>query len=154
MKGIFLIGGKLLYNFMLVSAIQQLESVIYIYIYIYTHPLRLEPPSPLPSLQKSSQSARLGSLCCYFLSWAYLHLPLLCPQLCSLLGSSVPFFWIPYICVNIWYLLFSFWLTSLYIRGSRFIQLNTTDSNSFLFHGWDIRTTISLSIHLSMDKGG
>ena len=29
------------------------------------------------------------------------------------IGPSVPFFWIPYICINIWYLFFSFWLTSL-----------------------------------------
>ena len=29
------------------------------------------------------------------------------------IGLSVPFFWIPYICINIWYLFFSFWLTSL-----------------------------------------
>ena len=31
------------------------------------------------------------------------------------------------------YLFFSFWLTSLYIRGSRFIYLTTTDSDLFLF---------------------
>ena len=31
---LFLIGGKLLYNFVLVSAVQQHESVILIYIYV------------------------------------------------------------------------------------------------------------------------
>ena len=41
----FLIGGKLLYNVVLVSAIQQCESVIIMYIFS----LPLEPPSP-PSL--------------------------------------------------------------------------------------------------------
>ena len=28
-------------------------------------------------------------------------------------GSSVPLFWTPHICVHIWYLFFSFWLSSL-----------------------------------------
>ena len=36
-------------------------------------------------------------------------------------------------CVNIQYLFFSFWLTSLCIIGSRFIHLIRTDSNVFLF---------------------
>ena len=35
------------------------------------------------------------------------------------------------VCVNICYLFFSFWLTSLCIIGSRFIQLIRTDSCSF-----------------------
>ena len=39
--------------------------------------------------------------------------------------------------VSIWYLSFSFWLTSLCIIGSRFIHLIRTDSNA-LFHGWVI----------------
>ena len=40
----------MLCNVVLVSAVQQHKSVIYIYIYIYiyTHPLPLEPPVPLP----------------------------------------------------------------------------------------------------------
>ena len=36
-----------------------------------------------------------------------------------------------YICVNIRYLFFSFWLTSLCIIGSRPIHLTSTDSNAF-----------------------
>ena len=55
----FLIDGILLYNFMLVSAIQQYESVIILYIYIYTciymciyiyiyiYVFSFEPPLPL-----------------------------------------------------------------------------------------------------------
>ena len=35
---------------------------------------------------------------------------------------------IPYICVNIWHLLFSFWLTSLCITSSRSIHFISTDS--------------------------
>ena len=49
------------------------------------------------------------------------------------IGSSLQSFYIPYICVNIQYLFFSFGLTSLCIVGSRFIHLITTDSNAFLF---------------------
>ena len=43
-KILFLIGGKLLYNVVLVSAIQQCESVMIMYIFS----LPLEPPSPSP----------------------------------------------------------------------------------------------------------
>ena len=76
---LFLIGGKLLYNFVLVSAVQQHESVIliyiymclYIYIYIYVYiciyiyipSLPLFPLLPSSHPSRSSQSSRLGSLC-------------------------------------------------------------------------------------------
>ena len=36
-------------------------------------------------------------------------------------------------CIRIQYFSFSFWLTSLYLIGSRFIQLTRNDSNVFLF---------------------
>ena len=49
----------------------------------------------------------------------------------SHIGSSLRSFWIPYICINILYWCFSFWLTSLYIIGSSFIHLLRTDSNVF-----------------------
>ena len=42
------------------------------------------------------------------------------------------------ICISIWYLYFSFWLTSLCIIGSRFVHLIRTDSNAFLFYSWVI----------------
>ena len=48
-------------------------------------------------------------------------------------GSLVLSFKIPYICINIQYLSFSFWLTSLCVAGSRFMHLIRPDSNSFLF---------------------
>ena len=38
-----------------------------------------------------------------------------------------------YLCINIEYLFFSFWLTSLCIKGSRFIHLYKTNSSSSLF---------------------
>ena len=46
---------------------------------------------------------------------------------------SVPSLQIPYVCLSIWYLYFSFWLTSFCIIGSRFVHLIRTDSNVFLF---------------------
>ena len=68
-------------------------------------------------------------------------LPLLCPQVCSLhlLLHSFPanrlisIIFLDSIYINLWYLFFFFWLTSLYITGCSFIHLTTTDSNSFLF---------------------
>ena len=38
-----------------------------------------------------------------------------------------------YICIRIWYLSFSFWLTSLCVIGFRFIYLIRTDWKAFLF---------------------
>ena len=46
------------------------------------------------------------------------------------IGSSLPSFWIPYICVNILYWCFSLWLTSLCIIGPSFTHLIRTDSNA------------------------
>ena len=43
------------------------------------------------------------------------------------------FFQIPYICVSMWYLFFSFCLTSLCMTDSRSIHLTTNNSISFLF---------------------
>ena len=51
-------------------------------------------------------------------------------------GSSVPFFFIPYICISIRYLFFSFWLTSLCMTDSRSIHLTT--NNFVSFYGWVI----------------
>ena len=47
-------------------------------------------------------------------------------------GLSVLFFYIPYICVSIQYLFFSFWLSLLSIIGSTFIHLIRIFSNVFL----------------------
>ena len=54
------------------------------------------------------------------------------------------FFWIPYMCVNIQYLFFSFWLTSLCITGSSFSPFPKTDSNSFLLRNLVISYELSL----------
>ena len=48
-------------------------------------------------------------------------------------AAAVPFFKIPYMCVNIWCLFFSFWLTSLCMINSRSVHISTNDPVSFLF---------------------
>ena len=48
------------------------------------------------------------------------------------MGSSVPSFQTPYICINMQFLFFCLWLNLLCIIGSRFIHLIRTDSNVFL----------------------
>ena len=48
-------------------------------------------------------------------------------------GSSVPFFQIPHIRVNIRYVCFSFWLTSVCMTVSRSIHVTRNNSTSFLF---------------------
>ena len=69
---------------------------------------------------------------CYFSMWPTLSIPCcvhksilcICVFISSLqIGSLVLFFWISYMCVNIWYLFFPFWFTSLCITSSRFIHL-------------------------------
>ena len=62
----FLVGGQLIYNVVVVSAIHQCDSVIIIYIYMYVcmyipSPLSLPPLPVHPS--NSSRSTRLGPLC-------------------------------------------------------------------------------------------
>ena len=143
--------------------------------------LRL-PPLPATYPSRSSQSARLGCLCyiatshqlslLYVIVYIYvnatfsIHLTLSFPHcvhksilytgvsISSLqIGSSIPFFWIPYVHVNRWYLFFSFWLTSLCIIGSRFIPLTRTDSNSFFLWLSNIPLNIytKSSFHLLLD---
>ena len=92
----FLIGKKLLYNFVLVSVVQYCESVIS-YMYILS---LLSLPSLTPSHpSRSSQGVRLDSFCCsatshqlsiicmimyicqcHFLNQSHSHLTPLCPQ--------------------------------------------------------------------------
>ena len=59
------------------------------------------------------------------------------------IGSPIALFKVPY--RHITYLFFSFCLTSLYVTGSRFIHLTTTDSNSFFFYDWLIVLCIYVS---------
>ena len=102
----FLIGKQSLYNFVLVFALQKDKCIIIIYFYIPSLPsLLLLPPShPLachrmpgwaPCVMYQPPTilhviVYIGQ--CHFFNSSHPHLPLLCPQLHSLLGSSVPFF--------------------------------------------------------------
>ena len=75
---------------------------------------------------------------CHSLDLSHTLLPLLCLKsvlyvYISIPTLKIPFFYILYICVNMWNLFSSFWLTSLCIISSRFIHLTRTDSNAFLF---------------------
>ena len=68
------------------------------------------------------------------LSSHLVHRSVLCFSIATLkINSSGPSLQIPYICVRIRYLHFSFWLTSLCIMGSSFFHLIKTDSNVFFF---------------------
>ena len=137
----FLTERKLLYNVVLVSAIWQHESAIIIHIF---PSLRNFPPIPHPTpLGHHRESDWVPCViwqpptnylfytwqCIYVNSTFSIHPTLsfphcvhkaihyICNSIPSLqIVSSVPFFQILYICINIWYLFFSFWLTSLYMR--------------------------------------
>ena len=119
-------------------------------------PLTLSHPSRLlqsPSL--SSESYSKFPLGLYF-TYGSVHVSMLlsplfppspsyspCPEVCSLcLGLhccpanrfiSTIFLDSTYMCVNMWYLFFSFWPTSLCIIDSRFTYLIRTDFDVFLF---------------------
>ena len=72
--------------------------------------------------------------CCVHKSVLYVYISIAALQRGSLVPSLVLIVLTSTICVNIRYLFFSFWLTSLCIIGSRFIHLIRTDSNhSFLW---------------------
>ena len=130
------------------------HNYTYITSLVGLHPLHTCPPS------RSSQSTRLASLnytetshhlfilhimvyiCqCYFNFWTQPPLPLLGPQVCFLIlslqsfpvNSFITIIFPDSIYVTIQYLFFSFWLTSLWITGSRFIHLTTIDLNQFFF---------------------
>ena len=68
--------------------------------------------------------------------------------------STVFFFLIPYICVSIWYLFFSFWLHSVWQILGPNTSLQITQFHFFLYLSnipLYICATSSLSIHLLMD---
>ena len=140
MHVLFSLGVQLLYNVVFLSAMQWISSAICIH---RSPPFGASPPllSQFHPSQ-SSQSSELSSLhyiplaICFTHGGVYLSIlisqsiPLPLPTPASIymfilrvcisipsqkIGSSVPFFYSPHICVNIWYLVFSFWLISLYI---------------------------------------
>ena len=65
-----------------------------------------ERQAGLPGLFRNSPLTGLHTILygyrCYFLSFSHAQLSQqLCPQIHPLLGSSAPFFWVPYTCGNI-----------------------------------------------------
>ena len=115
-----------------------------------SHPSRWSQSSKLISLCYAAASHLLSILhlvvyiCqCYSLTSSQLTLPLpyvlksilyVCVFIPVLpLGSSEPFFFRYHIYVSIWYLFFSFWLTSLCMTDSRSIHLTINNSISVFF---------------------
>lgn len=80
---IFLIGTKLLYDVMLISALKQYKSAIIIHM---TTP-SCAPSPPLSHHSKSSQSTRLDSLCCMIASYQLSLLPMIAYTYISMLLS-------------------------------------------------------------------
>ena len=75
------------------------------------------PPSPSPTESRSL---------------LFISVSLLLSHIVTIFLNSI------YICVNILYWCFNFWLTSLCIIGSSFIHLIKIDSNCILFYSWVI----------------
>ena len=84
---------------------------------------------------------------CYSLKSSHPHLLPQNPKVCSLslclfycftYRVIVIIFLEAYICISMLYWCFSFWLTSLCIRGSSLIHRLRTDSNAFFFNSWVI----------------
>ena len=145
----------MLCQFLLYNEVNQL--------YVYLYPLPLGPPShphPIPPIQVvTGHRTKLPAfystfpLAIYFTQQCIhvdpnlpirptlpfphcVHMSVLyvCISIPALqIGSSVPFFQIPHICINIQYLFFSFWLTSLCMTDSRAIHIATNDAISSLF---------------------
>ena len=75
----------------------------------------------------------------YSVNSSHTHLPLLCPQahslyLCPENRLIIITIFLDFICSLTWYLFFSFWITSLFTIGSRFIlSLQLMQINSFLW---------------------
>ena len=150
----------MLYNIVLASAIHRHESVVVRYLSTLSR-TSLPPPSSSSSsglLQNTGLELTVSygtsppavysyvwwSVCFnYSLSmcplpshpaWVHKSVHYVYISIAALqIGSSGSSFQIPYICINIQYLFFSFWHISLYIIGSRFIHLIRVDANVFPF---------------------
>ena len=158
----------MLYNVVLISGIWQCESVIIIY--VSPSPWASLPSlHPIPQVHHRAPSMLLVLIrqlstilhlavyiCqCYFLSSRHPHFPLLCPQVFSLLGSSVSFFQIHiYVLISDTCFTLSDLLHSVYEASGSSTSLQLTDIFSFLWLSnipLYISTASSLSIHLSLN---
>ena len=142
---VFIVEVELLYNVVLVSAVQQRESPVC----IHTSPPSWASYSPQPThlghhralswaplLCSSGPLDPLYTRKCMYVSATlpvqltlsfphYGHKPVLhaCASIPALqISSPGPFSSIPYLCIHIWYLSFSFWL-SLWMTDSRAIHM-------------------------------
>ena len=111
------------------------------------YPSRLPQSTGMSLLCRTANSHWVSSLnsvmCmfpCYSLNSSHPLLPTLCPQVCSVClhlhyCPANRFISITFLgCIHmhyVWYLSFSFWLTSLCTTGSRFIHFISIDSNVF-----------------------
>ena len=117
------------------------HTSVYIYIYQYYFLNSFHPLLPLLCLQIS-----FLSLCLYSHPANKVHQYHLFPR-------------IPYTCVNIWYLFFSFWPISLCMTGSGLTRI-TTNGSGFIPFSWlrnlplYTHTTSTLSIHVLMKRLG
>ena len=67
-------------------------------------------------------------------SFLHMFVVHMCVSISALqISSSRPFFYILHACVDVQYLSFSFWLTSLCVTVSRFIHISANGTISFLF---------------------
>ena len=157
----FLTEEKLLYRTLLFSVKHQQESPIGIHMSLPSWNSLPSPSPPHPSRLLQSpfeiswvlQQIPIGCLFTYgdasfhvtlsihltlfFLSSTPVSISLFAMYVSSLLPHKINPFHLSrfhiYIYVSIWCLYFSFWLTSLFVIGSRFIHFTRTDSNAFLF---------------------
>ena len=117
----------MLYNIVLISAINPANQSVYISSFWNLPPTASSRPS------RSSQSPELSSLCyivgCHTCGRTHTSIPIfqftphlhdhisvlyVCDSILALqIGSLVPFFYVTRICVNIQYLFYSFWITLL-----------------------------------------
>ena len=114
---------------------------------LLSYPHSISPPRLSQSTRLSSRIVQQLPISHLFHTWSctcqccplnssHPLLPPMCPQVCVLcvstpalqIGSSGPFFSIPYICINRQYLVFSFWLTSLCVTGFVFLALKHVGS--------------------------
>ena len=126
----FLIGVELFYNVVLVSAVQRsgvpsaiqqilISYLFYTYQCIYVNPNLPVHPIPLSPLG------------------VHTFVIYICVSISALqTGSSVPFFQIPHICINIQYLFSLSDLTSLCMIVSRSIHVSTNDPILFLLEAF------------------
>ena len=105
-------------------AIYYIHGIDSIYVYIYIFQSQLDCQSPNSSLPP------FFSWCPYICS---LHLCLFCFANKIIYSASLDSIYHMHICIKIWYLFLSFWLTSLCMTLSRSIHVSTNDPISLLF---------------------